>query len=115
MLAIMCWDTLWHTSLNSSVMPAHNPRILADGGCDPLLDPLAHLLLLLGGHPHLHQPVVGAGRGLEQVRDDVGAHEVILDTERLERGVLVHDRAQGLYSEITQIAITGGELGDLIV
>ena len=79
------------------------PRILADGGCDPLLDPLAHLLLLLGGHPHLHQPVVGAGRGLEQVRDHVRAHEVVLDAQRLERGVLVQDRAQGLYCEITQL------------
>ena len=57
------------------------PGILADGGRNSLLDPLAHLLLLLGGDPHLYEAVVGAGRGLEQVGQHVGAHPVVLDTQ----------------------------------
>ena len=79
------------------------PGIFADGGRNSLLDPLAHLLLLLGGDPHLYEAVVGAGRGLEQVGQHVGAHAVVLDTQRLEARVLVHHGAQGLYGEITQL------------
>ena len=80
------------------------PGILADGGRNSLLDPLAHLLLLLGGDPHLYEAVVGAGRGLEQVGQHVGAHPVVLDTQRLEARVLIHHGAQGLYGEITQLS-----------
>ena len=55
--------------------------------------------------PHFNESVVWTGRSLEEVGQHVGADSVVLDAQRLEAGVLVQGRAEGLYCEVTQLEI----------
>ena len=59
--------------------------------------------------PHLYQSVVRAGGRFKQLGHHVGADSVVLDTERLEAGVLVQGGAKSLYCEVAQLKITNIE------
>ena len=66
---------------------------------------LRETLLLSVWLPHLNESIVRTGCGLEEVGQHVGADSVVLDTERLQAGVLVQGGAEGLYCEVAQLEI----------